>query len=347
MPNTFLSPEHIILMYGQGGIGKSTKCAQVAAHVWKTLGLKTRVIGADGGGYKAYKPLMDKGIVQYWAIDTWDERSIFSTLDFATKGMWPADPDVPNSEPLPCKREWRKCDGCGGDTGATGHEMVKECPLCKKKFGAGIILPKVVEPTNGMEEVGCYVFESGTAFGNLLLNRLRKVDPTGGRSIKDGDTTISALGQQHYGDAQNYLAQYIANSRTIPTKVVIWTALELRGNDDGYGKPIYGPAFPGKKLTALCLPWFTDVLHLDGVTRLKNGAPERDENGQEIVDRKIFSAPHFPPDTKPFGFAAKSSAPLGGGMPTVFDCPPTGNPMARYFEELEKAYARAGEALLG
>lgn len=327
------SPENLLLVYGQGGIGKSSLVADAADVIRKKHKKRSRIVGADGGGTKAFKVLMDLGWVDYWPIDQWDEKSIFLTLDLATKGWWPEDVNVPNSTLLPPTREYRRCPKCGCDSGATGLTMVKSCAQCKAELGAGVRLPKVVEPINGFDMVGMVAFEGATAFGNLLLNRLRRVDPTGGRSIKDGDFSISALGQQHYGDAQNYMMQYIANSRTIPVPIVMWTALELRGNDD-FGKPVYGPAFPGKKLTGLCLPWFTDVLHMDAVPRLTpQGTPVRDAEGQEVIDRKLFLAAHYPPDVKPYKFDAKTSAPVGGGMPTVIE--PS---MHVFFDQLDKAY---------
>lgn len=330
-----LTPTHLMLLYGQGGIGKSTLIAQAAAHIHKTLGLTTRIVGADGGGTKAFKVLEDEGIVEYCPIDQWDDTSIFNVLDFVTKGWWPEDVGNPNSLLLPPKEEWRECPKCGKDTGPLGSLKCKECqhPL------VGLRALKKTRLVNGFEKVGMVAFEGLTAFGNMLLNRLRKVDPQGGRSIKDGDFSISALGQQHYGDAQNYLTQYVANTRLIPAPVVMWTALELRGQDDGYGKPIFGPALPGKKLTALCVPWFTDVLHVDGVPK------QRDASGIEVIERKLFLALHFPTDTKPYGFVAKSSAPLAGKMPTMLDFGTEGNAITNYFTELDASYKRAKEAL--
>src|SRR3990172_2052644 len=53
----------------------------------------------------------------------------------------------------------------------------------------------------------------------------------------------------------------------IPVELVYWTALENRGEEDG--KPIYGPKGPGQALTPMCIPWFTDVLHLEHPRRAR------------------------------------------------------------------------------
>lgn len=334
------TPESIILVYGQGGLGKSTLLAQLAAHVWKTKKKHTRIVGADGGGVKPFKMLIDEGIVHYWPIDLWDEKSIFSTLDLATKGWWPEDVNYPNSPLLAPYRDWKACPHCGGDTGAVGHASPTKCAACGKAIPPGARLDRQIEYLNGMDQVGAVCFEGATAFGNLLLSRLRTIDPSGGHQIKDGNFTIAQLGQQHYGNAQTYLQQYIANTRTLPVEMVVWTALELRGTDDG-GKPIFGPAMPGKKLTTLCIPWFTDVIHLDGV------AEGRDTlTGVDKVKRQLFLAPHYPTDTKPFGFAAKTSAPPGGGMPAVLDATDGKNVMSEYMNLLAAAYEKSKKALL-
>lgn len=323
-----------LLVYGKGGLGKSTIVAQLAEHVYRSTGKKTRVVGADGGGFKAFEHLMQEGIVQYWPIDQWDEMSPFYTTEFAAKGFWPEDIGTPNSILLAPKEEWRECSKCLGDCGAKGVAMVEKCAKCGEKFGQGVRLPKRMRLINGMEDIGAVAFEGLTAIGAMLMNRLRSTDTGGGRSIKDEGYTISAPGQQHYGDAQAHLQQMAVDVRKIPVPIVLWTALELRGNDDGYGKPIYGPALPGKKLTALCIPWFTDVIHLEGESAGK------DPKGVDLIKRVLYLSEHFPADTKPFGFAAKSSVPLGGEMPLVIPFDPAQNVMTTFFTEMEKAKER-------
>lgn len=323
-------------------MGKSTLLASAAAHVWKTSGKKTRVVGADGGGTTtALKILMDEGIVDYWGIDAWDDRSIFYTLDQATKGWWPEDTGTPNSALVAPTREWKACPSCKGDSGAKGLTMVLKCGSCNVTFAAGTTLRIQREPVGSFADVGLVGFEGLTSFGDLLLRRLRKIDPSGGRSIQDGDFKISSLGMQHYGDAQNYISQYVANVRLIPVPLVVWTALEVRSDDDG--KPLYGPALPGKKLTSLCIPWFTDVLHLDGVAQKDaRGIVSKDANGMEVFSRKLYLAPHFPSDAPTSRFAAKTSAPHGGDMPLVIE-----PDMQIFFAELSKAFDKAKKKMLG
>jgi hypothetical protein len=345
-----VTPQNVMLIYGQGGMGKSTLGAQLAAHVFKTTGKKTRVVNMDGGGTaNAYSVLLEKGVAEIWNCDLWDERSLFLTLDQATKGFWPEDTTEPNSPLLPPFSKWKECPSCNKDVGAKGYALPAKCSSCSATLASGTFCKTRTTYANGFDAVGAVVFEGFTSFGESLLRRLRTINPEGGRTIDDkaGDGTsfkISAPGQQHYGDSQAYLGQFVANSKTIPTGRVLWTALENRGEEDG--KAVYGPKGPGQALTATCVPWFTDVIHLDGLPKLEKGLIVKDANGMEVVERKLFLAPHYPSDNKLFLFRAKTSAPLTGGMPTVLDFPPKGNTMEKLFGLIEEAKKVAGEEAL-
>jgi hypothetical protein len=120
----------------------------------------------------------------------------------------------------------------------------------------------------------------------------------------------------------------------------MWTALEIKADDEG--KPLFGPKGPGKALTSTCIPWFTDVLHLDAYPKMNGNTPVRNPDGTEALERKLFLAPHYPPDNKIFKFAAKSSAPtFGGGMPLSIE-----PDMRKFFPLLEEAFKKAKEELL-
>lgn len=332
------TPNNVILGYAQGGMGKSTLGAQFAAWVWKTLKKKTRVVNADGGGtVNAHGPLVEDGIVSIWNLDLWDERSAFLTLEQASRGWWPENLEEPNSPLVAPYSSWKECPSCKEDVGAIGFNLPKACKSCKVPLAAGTFCRTRYSITPEFSEIGCYIFEGFTAFGDILMRRLRQINPEGGRSITDAGYKIAAPGQQHYGDAQTYLAQYVTNSKNIPVDLVYWTALENRGEEDG--KQIYGPKGPGQALTPLCIPWFSDVIHID------SGATTKDAGGMEVVQRKLYLAPHYPPDNKFFLFKAKTSAPVAGGMSPVLDYPATGNTAARFMEALETAKTKAREEM--
>lgn len=341
-----ITPANVVMVYAQGGMGKSTLGAQAAAYIWKKYGKKTRVINADGGGtVNAHAPLIEKGIVEMWYVDRWDEKSTFYTLEKASEGWWPEDVNEPNSPLVAPYQSYKECPSCKKDVGARGFNLPKNCASCGTPLAAGTFCRTRTILSPEFDSIGAVEFEGFTSFGDLLMRRLTQINPEGGRSINDEGFKISAPGQQHYGDAQAHLGKYVAKSKNIPVSLVLWTALENRGDDDG--KPAYGPKGPGNALTVACIPWFTDVLHLDGIPKMQGSSIVKDENGMEVIARKLFLAPHYPPDNKLYQFRAKTSSTLEGGMPNVLDFPPKGNTFAAFMNELEAAKAKAGEAMLG
>lgn len=347
-----LTPSNVMMVYAQGGMGKSTLGAQLAAMLFKQTGKKTRVVNMDGGGTRnAHAGLIEKGISEVWDLDQWDEKALFLTLNLATQGFWPEDTQEPNSPLLPPFSKWKECPSCGKDVGAKGYALPPKCSSCGATLAAGTFCKTRTTYANGFDAVGAMVFEGFTSFGEALLRRLRSINPEGGRSIEDKNLDgtvgfkVAAPGQQHYGDAQAYLAQFVANTKSIPTGVVLWTALENRGEEEG--KAVYGPKGPGQALTTTCIPWFTDVIHLDGVPKMQNGLVVKDANGMEVIERKLFLAPHYPADNKLFLFRAKTSAPVTGGLPTIMSFPATGNTMETLFTAITAAKKKAAEDMLG
>lgn len=328
------------LLYGAGATGKSTRLAEASEYMWKVYKKKTRVVNADGGGTRsAFQHLIDHGVAEVWDVDLWaEQRSIFDLLDLATKGWWPVDVEVPGSQLVASVQEFRKCPSCAGrlESSTSTFSTPKSCSTCGQNLGSGV-LPVSIRTMNP-PDLGLVCFEGLTAFGELMLRRLRNVDSSGGNSIKDGDYKVSSPGQQHYGMAQSYTAQFVSNSRQLPVDLVIWTALELRADEDG--KPLYGPALPGKALTAKCIPWFTDVLHLDMLPKKNAQGVVEKKDGIEVVERKLYLMPHFPPDNPIYKFAAKTSAPMAGKMPVVLDAD-----MRKFYIELEAAHVRARASL--
>jgi hypothetical protein len=349
-----ITPTNVMMLYGQGGLGKSTLGAQAAAYTFRTSGKKTLVYNTDGGGTaNAHAPLVEAGVSRIWNIDQWEEKSLFYYLDKASRGCFPENENEPNSALLAPYKKWRECPHCKQDVGATGFALPRKCASCEKPIAAGSFckLRTTIEPW--FEEIGCVIFEGMTSFGDYAMRRLKTANPEGGRSIEDKGADgsvfrIAAPGMQHYGDAQSYLAQYIGNSKGIPVPLVLWTALEARGDDETQGKNLFGPKGPGKQLTGACIPWFTDVLHLDGVPLLKGGRVEKDAEGMEVMSRKLFTQSHFPLDTQLYKFAAKTSAPLASKdmVPKVLDFPAEGNTIKSFFDLLALAKEAAGKKLL-
>lgn len=338
-----MPPEHVIIEYGAGGAGKTSTAGTLALWIYQTYGKKTRFYFSDTS-IKPLRPLIDKGIIETMQVDLWAQYP-FLTLDLITKGAWPKEPSQPGSPLLPAQRQWRECPFCQKEAGGTAQVIPISCSSCKKPL-AGVLAPVKSEPVNGFDKVGCLIYEGLTSFGDIMMRsmsrRLARGETIG--VIEKDKTTIFQDGQgedgkpfmiggytwSHYNVAQDYIQQFVANTKTLPVEVVLWTALEEQALENG--KKIYAPMYPGRQVQAKCISWFTDVLHLDLVPT------GRKDGGFETVERKLFLEPHFAPDDPTFPYKAKCSAPPEGGMPRVIK-----PDFAVFFGELKKANDKAAQ----
>jgi hypothetical protein len=294
-----------ILLYGAGGVGKTNMLATLAKHLWKTQKKKTRVITVDGGGIGPLSVGIEMGAVEAIQCDSWQYP--FRYFDLLSRGFWPSGPVGPD--------QWKTLQ-----------------PTDKQKDWA---------------EVGAICVEGITATGLVLMNYMRdrrangeQIGAMDGKSLgmfKDGtvaDGGVLNLGSNtmtDYGTSQSYLHTYVKNFRQLWAKgmpLVVWTALELKATDDSK-TPVYGPMLPGKAATAACIPWFTDVLHLDVID------PKKQADGTMLGQRKVFLSNHYA-NTDPVPFLAKTSANRDGAMPNIIE------PDFRiFFEQIDLANEKA------
>lgn len=295
-----------ILLYGGGGVGKTNMIATLAKHIYKTAQKKTRVITVDGGGVGPLSVGIELGVVEALQCDSWPFP--FRYMDLLSRGYWPLDKTSP--EPWKC------------------------------------LAPPEKQPD--WDQVGAYCGEGLTAVGTVLMNYMRdrrakgeQIGQMDGKNLgmfKDGEGTdqvsLGANTMTDYGIAQSYLHTYVKNFRQLWSKgmpLVVWTALELKATDDAK-VPVYGPMLPGKAATAACIPWFTDVLHLDVLD------PKKQSDGTVSGSRKVFLSNHYA-NNDPVPFLAKTSANRDGKMPAIIE-----PDFKIFFEEIAKANALAKKA---
>lgn len=333
-------------------MGKTNSISTLALYVHKEYGLKTRVYTADTGGYNPLKPLQERGILDVMSVDLWDHP--FLTIEQCSKGFWPEDPSLPNSPLKPMVRNWKPCPLCSEDSGATMHAVVLKCKSCGKPYPPGTVLRIQTDLINGGDSVGAIAFEGLTAFGDLVMESMSKrtaqgedIGPQAAHTkFEDGSFTneagvekkfmIGSNSPAHFGIAQDHIHGWVKNSKLLPVKQVCWTALEQKAEEGGMkgGGRIYAPSIPGKAASGKCLSWFTDVIHMDLLSKGK------DPSGIEQLERKFFLTPHYAPDDPLVPYKAKVSAPAQGLMPKTLE------PDFRvFFAELKKAHARTKEAL--
>lgn len=300
-----IDPKQIAL-YASGGVGKTNMLATLAKHIWKTTQKKTRVITVDGGGVGPLSVGIELGAVEALQCDSWPFP--FRYMDLLSRGFWPLNPK--SAEP------WKT------------------------------LAPPEKQPDWG--SVGAYAVEGMTAVGTVLMNTMRdrrangeQIGAMDGKNLgnfSDGDDSgkvkLGSNTMTDYGTAQSYLHTYVKNFRQLWSKgmpLVVWTALELKATDDTKTL-VYGPMLVGRAATATCIPWFTDVLHLDIID------PKKQADGTVLGSRKVFLSNHYA-NNDPVPFLAKTSANRDGKMPTIIE-----PDFKVFFEEIAKANTLAKKA---
>lgn len=277
-------------IYGDSGTGKSTLAQTAVEYAWTRYRKISRYVIIDPGGFgNKLLRLIRLGIAQVYNPTNHVEP--FETMEDLSLGYWPetiedpytgyAAPDVklvppqettwgvycPQDHLVKTVRDKRALNG-----------FSIQCPTCKL-----VTTPqnwrRVEELTTRspwIKHVGLYIFDSGTAAEDWVMEdmaaRAAKADP----NIKDGNAlsgtgarivtpkyAFGANTQQHYGFAQNRIRQWIKNSRTIPGQVLpaIFTFLELRATDDAKNVAIFGPKIAGNAKTSDVPSWLGNCLH--------------------------------------------------------------------------------------
>lgn len=298
-------PNKQLAVYGAGGVGKTGQLYSLAKWLWVSHGLKTMVVtadGGDGGQGGVLGPGIDMGAIKFYRSDVYP-NPIHRMNQFVC-GEAPLEPGNPQSK-------WAPVD------------FVKE-------------------------GIGALCIEGLTSWGQVILDWSRDEHAKGNQIgqmegsklfFNDGDFKMGINTPVHFGIGQSYLGTFVNKAKRLWEKglpIIVWTALEskveLKGNASQAqdSRPTaYGPKLPGSAATAMCIPWFTDVLHLDVVD------PKKQPDGTILGDRKLFLTQHYATND-PTPYLAKNSVCVDGKMPTVI--PPN---LGLFFEEMAKANERA------
>lgn len=79
-----MSKKRTILLYGRTNAGKTAQLAELAGHVYKTEGRKTRLYTSDRGGLDTIRPYIDAGIIEVVSIEN---TSPWVFLNRSAQGM--------------------------------------------------------------------------------------------------------------------------------------------------------------------------------------------------------------------------------------------------------------------
>lgn len=229
-----MARKQTILLYGRTRAGKTAQIGELAEHVFKTTGKKTRLYTVDKGGIDTILPHVELGIVEpimQNETDPW----IF--LHNASRG--------------------------------------------KIRDASG----KWILDTAANAAVGCYAFESMTAFADALMASLalkaaENVNIGGGANIAfqvngDGEQLkVSGNNMSHYNVVQMRITDEVWHSQRLDADYILWTASVSKDDDPNSTAKVLGPEVVGKKLTAEVPRWFNLTFRIDCIPA-QAGKPER------------------------------------------------------------------------
>lgn len=220
------------LLYGQTRTAKTSQARFVAERVWKKYKKKTRFITSDTGSMWApIQDLVDVGIVKPIFMPEDPSYNPQSVLRKLRRGEWP-------------KGDVIKASVREGNGWKTLNEWLSW------------------EKQEDSKEIGAYVFESMTTFGEAIMRDLREKNITVGQKDvpglrrEDGEVFASNT-ESHYGNAQMELSDLFLAVAHLPVHEVLLTAHEvikfIGQNDTNasgkvalQGAVILGPNIPGK-----------------------------------------------------------------------------------------------------
>ena len=260
-----------ILLFGASGVGKTSQSLELALYTAMKKSKKTRLVCCSGGGWTVVQPGVEEGLIEPTYIR--DRANPVETLDRMTKGWWPADPQDPASPLIPPEKQkdWANVGAIFYDGISEACEWTMQTMVSKEARG------EVRISTEGLAA-----------------------------RFKDGDTFYATPGRAHYGTIQNNIGNFVAQSKSIPDRYIVWTALELKATDDVTRVPIYGPDVIGKAKSSVAPAWFDDTLHLTMVPVLQGKIMKN--------ERRMYLTQHTIGDD-PVPYLSKTRIPVGVVVP--------------------------------
>lgn len=282
------------LLYGPSGVGKTENLGLAAKYIWEKYGLITRLVSADGGGWKSIQPYIDLGIIKPYSII--GVKKHLGVMMAMTEGQWPK---LKNGSLTLTPLETIDIEG---------------------------------DEKNGVPGVGGMCFEGLTSFADALFSYLTirsdiqlPEQPKDCFVMEDG-VKYSFAGRSNYQFVQTRIQEMVARTNGLPFKKMIWTALEDGGIDPETNEKCYGPKVVGKALTGKVPAWFGDCIHLVNVSddeRIDDGRTDFGKlvkGGIPVKRIRAYMANHPHKQTgQMYSAKGRTSAWVGKGMPPFFD----------------------------
>jgi hypothetical protein len=206
--------------------------------------------------------------------------------------------------------------------------------------------------TQDWSGIGAVAYEGCTEFANDILTELR-IKGASGEIISaekapaqfvSGQLRIAGNNQTHYGIAQGRLKEAINSSQKLPVHI-LWTAREMRVQDQETRQFVYGPLLAGKAATQDAPAWFGNCIHLDmiktGTTKDKGGVVK------DVVERRAYFFNHYDKETE-VPYLAKLRVPpeFSHEVPEYLTLDSDLETMVKLFNQIEDLRAKARDKAL-
>jgi hypothetical protein len=243
------------ILYGISGSGKTSELARIAKWIYKTYGLRSRLISASSGGIAAFEDagLVDpdnpccskEAIVQYFDISY--RQWALANVRQLSEGYFPRLAKMNGKVDLFLETDTR-------------------CMTTPEEW----------------ETIGAYLVEGTKDISDVWLNHIRnspnKIGPKQPATYQEGGYEVKGLDVGHYGIVQLELDKVIRQGfHRLPIKWDIWTGMVDFG-EDSENRKIYGPAAAGKAITLQIPGWFGDCFHLQQIKVLE---------GEQLVQKHV------------------------------------------------------------
>lgn len=208
-------------------------------------------------------------------------------------------------------------------------------------------------PTTNWSDIGAVAYEGCTEFANDILTELR-IKGAAGEIISaekapaqfiSGQLRIAGNNQTHYGIAQGRLKEAINSSQKLPVHI-LWTAREMRVQDQETRQFVYGPLLAGKAATQDAPAWFGNCIHLD---MMKTGTltDQKTKEVKDVVERRAYFFNHYDKETE-VPYLAKLRVPpeFAHEVPQYLVLDSGLDSMVKLFDMIETLRAKAKEKAL-
>lgn len=238
-----------ICIYGSSGSYKTTNAGRFAKYIYEKTGKKTRLISADGGGWKPLEHLIEIGIIVPWQISTIDNP--LPIIRKLSKGYWPVVVEENGMRKIrvtpPTAETWNEIGGYIVESFTSiGDTLMRDNTAKQRKVAQDVV--------GGFSET-------------------IDVQDSAGKVTKETEK-FSAPAMAHYGLVQNQVGEMVAAFRSLPVDTVLFTALEAKGEEKMTRRTVLGPAVIGGAVTSKVPSWVGACIHhqpiIDETTNVRN-----------------------------------------------------------------------------